>query len=297
MTTAQLIGYVQRYHYFAEKRINVGPDTVYLAGSWSQNEICSSLMPLEKKITLTTVASQEQYQYSPGTVTGGTATTPIRLTVTAHPFSTGDMVYISGIVGLTGASGWFTITKIGANTIELDDSIGGGSWTSGGTVYHGLSAAVDIKLIARAETPFGTIKRKIIHTIEDERGYFANDAGEQITDGKLVSYDIIYDNPIVLSFQPEPAAAETLKLIIWRRPLPTEALSSSVNPILPTQFDKLLYRATLCQVFEILQLDDPQAERAQAKAQVAYEQEAALQIATLASTRRVRKEATKTFNW
>jgi hypothetical protein len=169
MTTQQLVGYVRKYHLFGEKSIDVSPDIVYLAATWSQNEICSEMLLLEKVIYLELVNGQEEYQFEPQSVTGGIATTPILLTLPSHPFHTGDTVYVSGIVGLTGASGWFQVTRVDADTISLDDSVGDGAWASGGTVYHGLSAAVDVKLMAKAQSPYGIIKRKQVHTVEEER--------------------------------------------------------------------------------------------------------------------------------
>lgn len=68
-------------------------------------------------------------------VSGGTATAPVVLTILAHPFSTGDAIYLTGVSGLTGAQGPFpSITVIDINTISLDGSVGGGAYVSGGIV-------------------------------------------------------------------------------------------------------------------------------------------------------------------
>ena len=296
MLTAQLQSYIQRYQYFSEKRISITPDQAYLGGSWAQQEICNELMPLEKKITLQLIATQEEYQFTPATVSGATATSPVQLTVTGHPFNTGDTVFVASVGGITGASGYFTATKVNANTISLNGSTGTGTYTSGGMVYHGLSAAVDIKNIARTIAPYGAIKRKLIQTVESERGYFTDASGEDISGGVAAnSYDVVYEDPIRLAFRPVPTTSQTVNVIIYRRPLPPEALSATVNPILTPQFDKTLYLGALCQVFDLLQLEE--AESVIAKVRSDYEMEKDRQKTILANARKVRKEIGRTFKW
>lgn len=55
-------------------------------------------------------------------------------TGTPHGYSTGQLVYVSGILGATGGNGAFNITVTGSNTFTLDGSTFGGSYTSGGVV-------------------------------------------------------------------------------------------------------------------------------------------------------------------
>lgn len=80
-------------------------------------------------------------------VTGATATTPIAVTVfSAHDMITGDFCYVSGIEGLSGADGYWQITKTGASTFTLNGSVGTGSYTTGGTVECGDLGMVDLIL-------------------------------------------------------------------------------------------------------------------------------------------------------
>ena len=58
----------------------------------------------------------------------------IRLTVVGHTLSTGDSVPVQGVGGVPNTTGIFTVTNIGANTIDLQNSVFTGSYTSGGTV-------------------------------------------------------------------------------------------------------------------------------------------------------------------
>lgn len=68
------------------------------------------------------------------TITGATNATPISITCTAHGYSTGDTVVITGVAGNTNANGTWEITSTGANTFTLDGSAGNAAYTSGGTV-------------------------------------------------------------------------------------------------------------------------------------------------------------------
>lgn len=73
-----------------------------------------------------------------GAITGATTATPIVVTCTsAHGLTTGDEVYITGAVGITGlnntASTVSKVTSITSTTFSVQGSVGGGTWTSGGT--------------------------------------------------------------------------------------------------------------------------------------------------------------------
>ena len=69
-------------------------------------------------------------------ITGATKANPCVITSTAHGADTGDIVYISGVEGMTELNDrFFNITKIGDDSYSLDgiDSSGYGAWSSGGT--------------------------------------------------------------------------------------------------------------------------------------------------------------------
>jgi hypothetical protein len=245
-------------------------DRIYLAGTFAQKEILNELKLLEQVGNLVLVSGQERYQFPPIAITGGTATTPIQLTITGHLFNTGDTVVITGVSGLTGANGkWSTITKVDANTISLDGSIGGGTYTAAtGIAYHILSAAGDVKMIRKTGSATGRIPEISLVQSETERADF----GSLNSDASQVGgHYVIYDDPLILGFRGTPGATIPTELIIYRIPLPSEDISATVNPILPAQYDKLLYRATLYHVFDLM--DDPSSEEVQALALSKYEQE------------------------
>lgn len=69
----------------------------------------------------------------------------IRLTVTAHTLATGDVAHVMNVGGVPNATGIFTVTKVNANTLDLQASVFVGTYTSGGTVDRLLhvTGAVD----------------------------------------------------------------------------------------------------------------------------------------------------------
>ena len=62
----------------------------------------------------------------------------IRLTITGHGYSDGDLIAVRGVRGVKGANGDWFVSVVDANTIELVGSSGVGVWSSGGTATKGL---------------------------------------------------------------------------------------------------------------------------------------------------------------
>lgn len=54
----------------------------------------------------------------------------IRITSTSHGLLTGYRVYIADVEGVTAANGYWYVTKIDADTFDLDDSVFSGTYTS-----------------------------------------------------------------------------------------------------------------------------------------------------------------------
>lgn len=75
-------------------------------------------------------------------ITGATQANPVVLTVTGHGYSNGDIVFVSGVSGMTQINDrWFFVNNVTANTFELQDlfkdNVDGTSfdaYVSGGTV-------------------------------------------------------------------------------------------------------------------------------------------------------------------
>lgn len=65
----------------------------------------------------------------------------IRLTVVGHTLATGDTPTVMNVGGVPNATGIFTVTKIDADHIDLQNSVFVGAYTSGGTVNRILHIA------------------------------------------------------------------------------------------------------------------------------------------------------------
>ena len=81
-----------------------------------------------------------QIRGTSGSITGATNATPIEITDVAHGYETGAGVVISGITGNTAANGTWWITKTGTDTYTLDDSVGNGTYSAGGTRVSRLAS-------------------------------------------------------------------------------------------------------------------------------------------------------------
>ena len=66
-------------------------------------------------------------------LTSATNASPIVITSVGHGLSTGDRVRIESVIGNTAANGYWTVTKLTADTFSLNTSTGNAAYTSGGT--------------------------------------------------------------------------------------------------------------------------------------------------------------------
>jgi len=76
------------------------------------------------------------------TITDATNASPIVITTSAaHGFSSGDVVYITGVTGNLAANGYQRITVSDGTHFSLDDSEGDGAYVSDGTAQRGVAGA------------------------------------------------------------------------------------------------------------------------------------------------------------
>ncbi len=73
---------------------------------------------------------------APLLITGASNAGPIVVTIANHPYSTGSIVAIQGVLGNTAANGIWTVTKLSANTFSLNGSTGNAAYVSGGTATN-----------------------------------------------------------------------------------------------------------------------------------------------------------------
>ncbi|HRY32126.1 MAG TPA: hypothetical protein P5531_04070 [Bacteroidales bacterium] len=77
-------------------------------------------------------------------ISAATNASPVQITASTHGYSTGDIVFIYGVVGNTAANGVWIITYVDDNNFTLDGSTGNGAYTSGGTARQINSACVKL---------------------------------------------------------------------------------------------------------------------------------------------------------
>ena len=99
-------------------------------------------------------------------ITGATNTNPITITCSAHGFSNGDVVYITGVGGNTNANGEYTIGSVTTNTFTLTGRSGNGNYSANtGTAYKLLKSANG------AVIPYGAgLKGHILIQVVDANG-------------------------------------------------------------------------------------------------------------------------------
>lgn len=261
MTSAQLLGLLGGYQQIGVTQLLFGPGEVYLAATRAQEDILSEIRILEQTAQLALVAGQELYNFPPHAVTGATNDVPIVLTLTpitpltTHPFNTGDEVVVFGVLGNVAANGRWIGTKISSTKISLDSSIGtiNGTepYTSGGMVYHALQAAVEIreegirKISDSTGNLNGTLKKRLPSIIELYRDSF----GASSVSGEVINFQEIATEPITIGVQGIPGADLLTKVTYYRRPLPSEAISASVDPIIPSKYDELLELGTRVKMY------------------------------------------------
>lgn len=92
-------------------------------------------------------------------ITAATQTNPVQITVAGHGRTTGDVVRISGVVGMTQLNDrMFALTVVSANTLALTGTDGTAftAYTSGGTLTHArfyaLKPSVDIAAVTTGTT-------------------------------------------------------------------------------------------------------------------------------------------------
>lgn len=115
----------------------------------------------------------------------GTAqlTGPIRLTITAHGWTVGDIIVTRGIGGTAGANGTYRIkTVVDANTVEIQtiaaqgetaqDTVGSGAYTSGGTALNLTRAAANSTFATDAPAAAGSSTDQTLAGVTSSNGQY-----------------------------------------------------------------------------------------------------------------------------
>lgn len=283
MTSATLVERISTARFFGERKIHIDPPDIYAAADDAQRELCVECELLQKRIQLALIQGQESYSFDAKTVTS-VAQAPGSegvLTIGANDFQVGDMVHVANVGG--DCDGEQIVSARTATSITLQGTSSPPSSYSGsnGRVFHYLTAMV---------RPIGRIGALISSTGAKSRIHrIGSQAAEQLAieefsdAGKPINYELVFGSSPEVRILPTPDANYTLKMMVYRKPFPSQSISDSVDPILDSEYDRALYHGTL--FFAISQFKrEPGADRYIAEARAEFD--AAKGQATLTRSRR-----------
>ena len=115
-----------------------------------------------------------------GTITGATTANPVVITSTSHPFFNGNIIYISGVSGMTELNGnYYKVSAATTNTFALQTVAGVNvdgnvlnTYTSGGTAEIGASKVQEIAPVSTALS--GANDRPSVVSFFEQRLVFGN---------------------------------------------------------------------------------------------------------------------------
>lgn len=169
------------------------------------------------------------YKINPGltciaaakTITAATQANPVALTITAHGYTTGDVVQVESVVGMTQLnSKMYKLTVVDANTVTLDAVNGTGftAYTSGGTstkgVFYALKTSVDIAAVTSGASTAtdhwgatGVAAQFDAVTMNFATTYPNNGFDQRFGNGANAVFDMSTSNGRTLAMMGMPAAA------------------------------------------------------------------------------------------
>jgi hypothetical protein len=296
MTTDYLVGKVRDYKFFRDQSIHFNPGEVYFPANSAQREIMTSLRAIEGSCYLALAALTQEYSYSAVAISSSTQTNPsIVTTAAAHGYTTGDSVIINAHLVNTAINGTNIVTVLSPTTFSVP-LLGNGVGGATGSAYHALMQAFEVIHARKTGAYFGRLDKKAFVEIEDAR----QDYGASSTFDKVNKYYEVFGSSYTFGVQGIPASSGlVLQLRFYRVPLPFEEISSTVDPILPSIFDRLLYLGTVNYLIENLSTisinDKKAAEPYKQEVERLYGIEFNRLAAVLAEQRRPRVQGSRPF--
>jgi hypothetical protein len=250
MTTSDLIYRVKNYKFFRTSSILFNSDEVYIPANDAQNEILTTLRVLEGSCQLALASLQEEYSFSPVTVTNISSANPAILTVASHSFHTGDSVILNGSTSLDEE---YTVTVISSTSLSIP--VSGGTQTAFGTLHHSLTQAFEVYQARKTGSYYGRLDKKTLVEIDDAREeYGASSSSDYVN-----KYYELFGDTYTFGVQGIPSASDIiLSLKFYRLPLSFQKISSTVNPVLGSMYDRCLYLGTVKYYIENLETSDEQ---------------------------------------
>lgn len=247
MTTKELVDLIAGYRWFVDEKIRIVPEDILIAGTFAQRDICRFGYLLEMTATLGLSPKQERYTFKPTPITAVTAGSPAILNIPHHPYHLGDDVFIAGAEGVTGLNGRYKISATTLDSITLKDSTVTGTYTGNGYVYHTLLSALQIKGHINKLSDGGVITKRDKFQVDEMRHHF----GTSSPGSKVLYFYEVHGQQLEVGFQGIPATPMTVEIMFFRKPQGFEKLSLESDPILPDDYDKLLYAGTLYHLLDM----------------------------------------------
>jgi hypothetical protein len=133
------------------------------------------------------------------TIEGATAADPCVLTLSGHAFANGDLIEITGVVGMTELNGRrFTVANQTTNTIELlgEDSTNYTAWSSVGTVTPCfVSDATDTNVTISWTTNNDAVRYNVYKLSAGVFGWIGSSAGSEFLDTGITA-DVSITPPV-----------------------------------------------------------------------------------------------------
>lgn len=111
---------------------------------------------------------------------------PIQITSTGHGLSTNDVVKIEGVRSNYAANGTWTITKVDADNFTLNDSLGTGDYSGGGTIYQG-AGQIDYTSVPDASSVTNVTRKQILRSKDGDANTYYVDLDTDVDAGFSLS--------------------------------------------------------------------------------------------------------------
>lgn len=154
------------------------------------------------------------------TISGATQASPVVVTATAHGFSSGDDVYIIGVVGMTELNArWFKVQNVTADTVELTNQVTGanvdgtsyGAYVSGGSVssVYQLTTPYDLEDLAELKYTQSANVMTLTHRKYDPRELTRTDHDAWTLN--TISFEPTQDDPTDIAVVVNTAGPDTYR--------------------------------------------------------------------------------------
>ncbi len=294
MTTSDLGYRLENYRFFRSGKATFNIGEMYIPANDAQREICTELKALESSCYLALVALQEQYSHSAIAIASSTAVNPsVVTTSSAHGLTTGDSVIINSHLVNTAINGSNRVTVINTTSFSVP-VLGNGTGGATGSVYHSIMQAFEVKSAKKTGTDYGVLLKSSKDDVDARRSDYGVSSETELVN----RFYEIWDSTYTFGVQGIPSASGVILLLnFYRLPLSFQEISSSVNPVLSSMYDRCLYLGTLKYYLENLDYDEKVKVEYYTEAITLFEKEKERLRQILAVQRMPKPQERPRFRW